>query len=326
MFLVPPSRLYFEVDMSTPWVAGKTYTVTCIAPDAKPMAEITLYKGESGLQQHQTWQRWLAWHIGTEGTNFSDVLDSGDLHRSQQEYLIIKTQNRIKKMLYEWRVLFFHSLWIAELKRARSVWEEIAWTFEFPFSTNLTIACKVSWMDPKFPVVHKTAAIPPFSVFTSLSLLTPFYTVHSRNRETERELFHCSLLVWFFFFLSAGLFCRSKTHSSLVELYIFVVFGKMSLCLGRIVSSVLIWFRFEDRPERVFVPVAQTVAHSVRTDTYLLYSSVYRCTREQHWCCCFPCTNQHTAFSLFVLLSPIVSFRWSQADRCRVFHHVWLKG
>ncbi|KAG7242165.1 hypothetical protein INR49_024211 [Caranx melampygus] len=42
--LIPPSSLYFEVDMSTPWVAGKTYTVTCVAPDAKPVAEITLYK------------------------------------------------------------------------------------------------------------------------------------------------------------------------------------------------------------------------------------------------------------------------------------------
>uniref|UniRef100_A0A3Q3LF73 NPHS1 adhesion molecule, nephrin n=1 Tax=Labrus bergylta TaxID=56723 RepID=A0A3Q3LF73_9LABR len=42
--LIPPSRPYFEVDMATPWVAGKKYTFTCIAPDAKPAAEITLYK------------------------------------------------------------------------------------------------------------------------------------------------------------------------------------------------------------------------------------------------------------------------------------------
>ncbi|TKS81922.1 Nephrin Renal glomerulus-specific cell adhesion receptor [Collichthys lucidus] len=41
---VPPSKPYFEVDMATPWVAGKKYTVACIAPDAKPVAEITLYK------------------------------------------------------------------------------------------------------------------------------------------------------------------------------------------------------------------------------------------------------------------------------------------
>ncbi|XP_070691959.1 nephrin [Pempheris klunzingeri] len=42
--LIPPSKPYFEMDMATPWVAGKKYTVTCIAPDAKPVAEITLYK------------------------------------------------------------------------------------------------------------------------------------------------------------------------------------------------------------------------------------------------------------------------------------------
>lgn len=32
--------------MATPWVAGKKYTIMCVAPDAFPAAEITLYKGE----------------------------------------------------------------------------------------------------------------------------------------------------------------------------------------------------------------------------------------------------------------------------------------
>ncbi|XP_062278455.1 nephrin [Scomber scombrus] len=41
---IPPSKPYFEVDMAVPWVAGKKYTVTCIAPDAKTEAEVTLYK------------------------------------------------------------------------------------------------------------------------------------------------------------------------------------------------------------------------------------------------------------------------------------------
>lgn len=36
--------------MATPWVAGKKYTVACVAPDAKPAAEVTLYKGESRFQ------------------------------------------------------------------------------------------------------------------------------------------------------------------------------------------------------------------------------------------------------------------------------------
>lgn len=31
-------------------MAGKKYSVICVAPDAKPEAEITLYKGESQFQ------------------------------------------------------------------------------------------------------------------------------------------------------------------------------------------------------------------------------------------------------------------------------------
>nr|XP_046255480.1 nephrin isoform X2 [Scatophagus argus]XP_046255481.1 nephrin isoform X2 [Scatophagus argus] len=32
------------MDIMTPWVAGKKYNITCIAPDAKPVAEIALFK------------------------------------------------------------------------------------------------------------------------------------------------------------------------------------------------------------------------------------------------------------------------------------------
>uniref|UniRef100_A0A672H2F9 NPHS1 adhesion molecule, nephrin n=1 Tax=Salarias fasciatus TaxID=181472 RepID=A0A672H2F9_SALFA len=56
--LIPPSKPYFEADMATPWVAGKKYSIVCVAPDAKPEAEITLYKGESSLQlNHVVWRR-----------------------------------------------------------------------------------------------------------------------------------------------------------------------------------------------------------------------------------------------------------------------------
>ncbi|XP_030606288.1 nephrin [Archocentrus centrarchus] len=41
---IPPSKPYFDMDVATPWVAGKKYTVTCVAADAKPLAKITLYK------------------------------------------------------------------------------------------------------------------------------------------------------------------------------------------------------------------------------------------------------------------------------------------
>uniref|UniRef100_A0A673Z6V6 NPHS1 adhesion molecule, nephrin n=1 Tax=Salmo trutta TaxID=8032 RepID=A0A673Z6V6_SALTR len=33
---IPPSKQYFELETTEPWVAGKSYIVTCIAPDAKP--------------------------------------------------------------------------------------------------------------------------------------------------------------------------------------------------------------------------------------------------------------------------------------------------
>ncbi|XP_055020059.1 LOW QUALITY PROTEIN: nephrin [Boleophthalmus pectinirostris] len=42
--LIPPSEPYFEMDMLQYWVAGKKYSVICVVPDAKPEAEITLYK------------------------------------------------------------------------------------------------------------------------------------------------------------------------------------------------------------------------------------------------------------------------------------------
>ncbi|KAM6909683.1 nephrin [Xenentodon cancila] len=41
---IPPSKPYFDMDTTAAWVAGKTYAVTCVAPDAKPEAQITLYK------------------------------------------------------------------------------------------------------------------------------------------------------------------------------------------------------------------------------------------------------------------------------------------
>ena len=43
---VPPSEPYFEVASDEAWVAGRRYTVVCVAPDAKPEAQIQLYKGE----------------------------------------------------------------------------------------------------------------------------------------------------------------------------------------------------------------------------------------------------------------------------------------
>uniref|UniRef100_A0A3B4BVG3 NPHS1 adhesion molecule, nephrin n=1 Tax=Pygocentrus nattereri TaxID=42514 RepID=A0A3B4BVG3_PYGNA len=41
---IPPSEPYIEVDSEEPWVEGEEYTVTCIAPDAKPAADVIFYK------------------------------------------------------------------------------------------------------------------------------------------------------------------------------------------------------------------------------------------------------------------------------------------
>ncbi|XP_053699827.1 nephrin [Synchiropus splendidus] len=41
---VPPSRPHFEVSVAEPWVAGRKYAVVCVATDAKPEADITLFK------------------------------------------------------------------------------------------------------------------------------------------------------------------------------------------------------------------------------------------------------------------------------------------
>uniref|UniRef100_A0A8C2IM90 NPHS1 adhesion molecule, nephrin n=1 Tax=Cyprinus carpio TaxID=7962 RepID=A0A8C2IM90_CYPCA len=44
---IPPSQPYIQLESDEPWVEGDEYTVTCIAPDAKPPAEITITKTRS---------------------------------------------------------------------------------------------------------------------------------------------------------------------------------------------------------------------------------------------------------------------------------------
>ncbi|XP_024917605.1 nephrin isoform X2 [Cynoglossus semilaevis] len=48
--LIPPSSPNFELDLEeTPWVAGRMYTIACVAADAKPEAEIKLFKDGAEL-------------------------------------------------------------------------------------------------------------------------------------------------------------------------------------------------------------------------------------------------------------------------------------
>ncbi|CAG6015680.1 unnamed protein product [Menidia menidia] len=51
---IPPSKPYFILDMTKPWVAGKKYSISCVAPDAKPEAKITLFKDGVELTDAQS--------------------------------------------------------------------------------------------------------------------------------------------------------------------------------------------------------------------------------------------------------------------------------
>uniref|UniRef100_A0A673K3W2 Nephrin-like n=1 Tax=Sinocyclocheilus rhinocerous TaxID=307959 RepID=A0A673K3W2_9TELE len=48
---IPPSQPYIQLESDEPWVEGDEYTVTCIAPDAKPPAEITMFRDVEELTE-----------------------------------------------------------------------------------------------------------------------------------------------------------------------------------------------------------------------------------------------------------------------------------
>ncbi|XP_026137863.1 nephrin-like [Carassius auratus] len=48
---IPPSQPYIQLESDEPWVEGNKYTVTCIAPDAKPPAEITMFRDGEELTE-----------------------------------------------------------------------------------------------------------------------------------------------------------------------------------------------------------------------------------------------------------------------------------
>ncbi|XP_026790730.3 LOW QUALITY PROTEIN: nephrin [Pangasianodon hypophthalmus] len=51
---IPPSNPYIVLDSEEPWVEGQAYTVTCIAPDAKPAADVILFKDGEELTDTTT--------------------------------------------------------------------------------------------------------------------------------------------------------------------------------------------------------------------------------------------------------------------------------
>ncbi|XP_026120092.1 nephrin-like isoform X2 [Carassius auratus] len=48
---IPPSQPYIQLESDEPWVEGDEYTVTCITPDAKPPAEITMFRDGEELTE-----------------------------------------------------------------------------------------------------------------------------------------------------------------------------------------------------------------------------------------------------------------------------------
>ncbi|XP_016363163.1 nephrin-like [Sinocyclocheilus anshuiensis] len=48
---IPPSQPHIQLESDEPWVEGDEYTVTCIAPDAKPPAEITMFRDGEELTE-----------------------------------------------------------------------------------------------------------------------------------------------------------------------------------------------------------------------------------------------------------------------------------
>ncbi|XP_035259076.1 nephrin isoform X2 [Anguilla anguilla] len=69
--LIPPSQPVIQAETQEPWVAGKEYTVTCTAPDAKPAAEVTLLKD------------------GVELTNADSVTMSGSVEKLENTEAVV---------------------------------------------------------------------------------------------------------------------------------------------------------------------------------------------------------------------------------------------
>lgn len=118
-----------------------------------------------------------------------------NLRKSQPEYINMKTLQRIK---YEFcKDFLFHCLWIAKLKGAGSVWEEIALDLNFQFP--LTFQLHVQWVYHKFLVVYKNNYSFLIFCFCLLLLRHTYFTFYCWNREREM-LF--SVYIFSFFYIA----------------------------------------------------------------------------------------------------------------------------
>lgn len=191
------------------------------------------------------------------------------------------------------------------------MWEEIAWTFEFPISTDFTITCTVSvWQVPS--CLQGQLQFFSFSLFACCSPSPLLYCILLRQR--GRDVQSVSLGAH----LSTSLYSRSEIHVatsclSFWIIHLYCVWHNLML-LFTYCKIALIWFNFKDRFRNTDAPPLTYypgIYHSITPMFYVSREQVYtHCISPV--LCAFP--------------PPIVSFRWSRADRCRVFHHVWLKG
>lgn len=121
--------------------------------------------------------------------------------------------------------------------------------------------------------------------------------------DLRRSVFLCfSLLVW------------TRCNVVLVTLYSHIWFD-------------LIWTEW--RLKQWFTVYYHFTAHryGAHTEIYIFIISLFLPFHVRITLVFLFHMNKFTPYSAFLYaFPPIVSFRWSRADRCRVFHHVWLKG
>lgn len=156
-----------------------------------------------------------------------------------------------------------------------------------------------------------------FFLIFSFCLLFPrhtYYTVYCSDREGE-----IVLSVSLGASLSTALYSGSEIHVATCCLSCWIIhLGCVRynvMLLFTCCYTARIWFNFKDRfrhtdaPPLTYYP---SIYHSITPMFYISREQVYTHCISPVLCALPP--------------PPIVSFRWSRADRCRVFHHVWLKG
>lgn len=188
--------------MTTPWVAGKRYAVTCVALDAKPAAEITFYKGKLRFWQIHL-RTFRHGHPERSKPKPQSYFKFCDLHRSQPEYQNIK-QSRGRRSNVKKNSVKTAYLTPNPGKKKHILWEELARAFKFP---------NLKWVYHTLPVVYRGShhfLIPP------LDFRRPCSNYHGvLQKQRGREVLWCSPDVS----LSTGVCWRSLINAFYLSLW-----------------------------------------------------------------------------------------------------------